>query len=161
MDGLTKARWLALLAPLALMAGALGSQYIGGLIPCEMCMWQRWPHYAAIAVAALAFAVPNRMGATALVAVAALLIATSGVIGVLHAGVEYHWWPGFTPCTAGLDSGMSGLDIIDKIRHGPMIRCDLAQWSLLGISLAGWNAIVSLSGATAIFALLLFKRPRG
>ncbi|MCW3846595.1 disulfide bond formation protein B [Sphingomonas sp. LB-2] len=159
-DGLTQARWLALLVPLALMGGALGSQFIGGLIPCEMCHWQRWPHYAAIGIAALAFVVPDRRLTTALVAVAALLIATSGAIGVFHAGVEYHWWPGITPCTATLKPGESGLDIIDRIQHGPMIRCDLPQWSLFGISLAGFNAIISLGSAVAIFALLLFRRAR-
>jgi len=160
-DGLTLARWLALLVPLALMAGALGSQYIGHLVPCEMCWWQRYPHLAAIGVAALAIAVPNRMASTALVVVAALLIATSGGIGIFHAGVEYHWWPGITPCTAGIKPGQSGLDIIDMIQHGPMVRCDLAQWTLFNISLAGWNAIVSLSATLVIFGLLLFKRGDG
>ena len=159
--GLTQARWLALLVPLALMAGALGSQYIGHLVPCEMCHWQRWPHYTAIAVAALSFIVSDRRAATALVALAALLIATSGAIGVFHAGVEYHWWPGITPCTAGFKAGQSGLDMIDQIQHAPMTRCDLPQWKLFEISLAGWNAIVSLSAALAIFGLLLFKRGNG
>lgn len=157
-DGLSQARWLALLIPLALILGALGSQYIGGLVPCEMCWWQRYPHFAAIFVAALAFAVRNRGGATALVVLAALLIATSGAIGIFHAGVEYHWWPGITACTAALKPGQSGLDIIDQIQHGPMVRCDLAQWKLFNISLAGWNAIVSLGGTLVIFALLIFRR---
>ena len=160
-DGLTLARWAALLVPLSLMAGALGSQYLGGLFPCEMCHWQRWPHYAAIPLAALAFFVPGRPAQTGLVVIAALLIATSGAIGVFHAGVEYHWWPGITPCAAGAEAGMSGMDIIDRIQKKPLISCDIPQWDLFGISLAGWNAIVSLSGALAIFWLLLFRRARG
>jgi disulfide bond formation protein DsbB len=153
-DGLKTARWIALLLPLGLIGGALGSQFIGGLTPCEMCMWQRWPHYAAILVAALAFIVPDRRGTVALVAVAGLLIAASGAIGAFHAGVEYHWWPGITPCTAPVKAGLSGLDMIDMIRRGPMVRCDLAQWSLFGISLAGFNAILSSIGALAIFAMI-------
>jgi disulfide bond formation protein DsbB len=157
-DGLTAARWLALLVPLALMGGALGSQFIGHLVPCEMCHWQRWPHYAAILVAALAFVVPNRNAQTGLVALAALLIATSGGIGIFHAGVEYHWWPGITPCTAGGTPGESGMDIINRIQHGPLVRCDLPQWSLFGISLAGFNAIISLTGALAILGLLVKGR---
>ena len=54
-----KAHWLALLLPAALLAGAYGSQYIGGLFPCEMCWWQRYPHFAAVAIAAIAFGVGN------------------------------------------------------------------------------------------------------
>lgn len=154
-DGVPMARWVVLLVPLALMAGALGSQYIGGLYPCEMCHWQRWPHYAAILVALLSFAMPNRLVTMALIGAAALLIATSGVIGVLHAGVEYQWWPGFTPCAAGAQSGMSGMDIIDLIQKKPIISCDVPQWTLLGVSLAGWNALISLTGALAAFVLLL------
>jgi len=157
-DGLINARWIALLLPLGLMAGALGSQFIGHLVPCEMCMWQRWPHYAAIAAAALAFAVRDRRMTFALVAVAGLLIALSGAIGAFHAGVEYHWWPGITPCTAPIKAGLSGLEMIEMVRKGPMVRCDLAQWSLFGISLAGYNAILSSIGALAIFGLLLRGR---
>ncbi|MEI9852717.1 MAG: disulfide bond formation protein B [Sphingomonas sp.] len=159
-DGLAKARWIALLVPLALMAGALGSQYLGGLYPCEMCHWQRWPHYAAILVAAASFVVPQRGAGTALVLLAGALVAVSGAIGVFHAGVEYHWWPGITACTAAAGSGMSGMDLIEAISHGPLVRCDKPQWTLLGISLAGFNAIFSLAGAAAVFALAL-RKPQG
>ncbi|MDF7777771.1 disulfide bond formation protein B [Sphingomonas sp. AOB5] len=154
-DGLTTARWIALLVPLGLMAGALGSQYIGGLYPCEMCHWQRWPHYAAIPVAAAAFFVKQRPAQLALVLLAGLLVAVSGAIGVFHAGVEYHWWQGITPCTARAGAGMSGADLLDAIRKAPLVRCDAPQWSLFGISLAGFNAIISLAGAVAVFVLAL------
>jgi len=157
-DSVTTARWIALLLPLALIGGALGSQFIGHLVPCEMCMWQRWPHYAAILVAALAFIVPDRRLTIALVAVAGLLIGFSGFIGGFHAGVEYHWWPGITACTAPIDHSLSGMDMIDAIRRGPLVRCDLAQWTLFGVSLAGFNAIISSIGALTIFALLLRGR---
>ncbi|MFX8215243.1 disulfide bond formation protein B, partial [Acinetobacter baumannii] len=76
--------------------------FIGHLVPCEMCHWQRWPHYTAIALAALAFVVPQRGAQQLLVALAALAIITSGAIGVFHAGVEYHWWQGITPCATTL-----------------------------------------------------------
>src|SRR5437764_10260297 len=83
------ARLIALVLPLALLGGALGSQYLGGLHPCEMCYWQRWPHAAAILLAALAFTAPaESQRSRILVWLAALAIATSGVIGVYHAGVE-------------------------------------------------------------------------
>ncbi len=144
-----------MLLPAALLAGAWGSQLIGGLYPCEMCHWQRWPHYAALAPALGAFVVP-RGTAKVLVAIAALLIALSGAIGVAHAGVEYHWWNGFTGCTQ--TTSLNGLDAaarLDAIMHAPIVRCDAPQWTLFGISLAGFNAILSLGGALTIFALLL------
>jgi disulfide bond formation protein DsbB len=153
-DGLMTARWIALLLPLGLIGGALFSQFVGHLVPCEMCMWQRYPHYTAIAVAVLAFVIPDRRATWALVAIAALLIGASGVIGVLHAGVEYKWWPGFTACTASYASGATGMEMIEMLRHAPMVRCDTAQWTLFGISLAGFNAILSITGALAIFGFM-------
>ena len=152
MTGFAKARALALITPAALMLGALGSQYIGGLTPCEMCMWQRWPHYGAIAIALLAFAIPNR----ALVWLAALAILASGVIGGFHAGVEYHWWEGLTKCSQVPGTGGSG-NIIADIMKTPLVRCDEAQWTLFGISLAGYNAILSVGGALLIMRLLMRK----
>lgn len=156
MTDFAKARLLALLLPLALIAGALGSQYIGGLYPCEMCHWQRWPHYAAIALAVLAFLIPSRSAQRILVLLAAIAVAISGAIGVFHAGVEYGWWEGITQCSTGLSS-TSG-DTLADIWSTPAIRCDVAQWSLYGISLAGFNAIFSLGGAALI--LWLWQKSR-
>jgi disulfide bond formation protein DsbB len=148
---LHRARLLALLIPAALLAGAWSFQLFGGLYPCEMCHWQRWPHYAAVVVALLAFVVPGRSGKTAMVALAALLIAVSGVIGVLHAGIEYHWWQGFTACTSTVsDPGASTDQMLKDLLAAPIVRCDAAQWTLGGISLAGFNAILSLGGALII-----------
>lgn len=141
--------------PLALIAGALGSEFLGGLYPCEMCLWQRWPHYAAIAIALLSFAAkPARV---ALIWLAALLIAVSGGIGIFHAGVEYGWWEGLTRCATTFGGGGGTLD---SIMNAPLIRCDVAPWHFLGISLAGWNAILSLGGALIIVALLRRGRER-
>jgi len=149
MTSLQKARALALLIPAALLAGAWGFQLIGHLYPCEMCHWQRWPHYAALPIALLAF-VPG-MPQRPLVALAAIAIAISGAIGVAHAGVEYHWWQGFTPCTSTFSSGG---DTLTAIMNAPVVRCDAPQWTFAGISLAGFNAIVSLGGALVILVLL-------
>lgn len=149
MSAFHKARALALLIPAALLAGAWGFQLIGHLYPCEMCHWQRWPHYAALPLALLAFVpkAPQRL----LVVLAALAIAVSGAIGVAHAGVEYHWWQGFTPCTSTFSSGG---DTLAAIMKAPVVRCDAPQWTFAGISLAGFNAIVSLGGALVILVLL-------
>jgi disulfide bond formation protein DsbB len=149
------ARALALIVPVALMAGALGSQYLGGLYPCEMCQWQRWPHYAAIALALATFAVRSELPQRMLVLLAALVIAISGGIGAFHAGVEYGWWEGLTQCSTMPGSG--GGNIIDDIMKTPLVRCDVAPWTLAGISLAGYNAIVSLASAALIFRLLQRK----
>ena len=149
MTSFQQARFLALLIPAALLAGAWGFQLIGHLYPCEMCHWQRWPHYAALPIALLAF-VPG-MPQRSLVALAAIAIAVSGAIGVAHAGVEYHWWQGFTPCTSTFSSGG---DTLSAIMHAPVVRCDAPQWTFAGISLAGFNAIVSLGGALVILVLL-------
>lgn len=149
------ARALALGLPLLLLAGAWGSQLLGGLIPCEMCHWQRWPHYAAVLVAGLSFLVAGRSSRASLVLLAAVLIAISGAIGVAHAGVEYHWWNGFTACTSLVSmAGQTAAQRLDSILGAPMVRCDAAQWTLGGISLAGFNAIFSLGGAITIFVLM-------
>ena len=153
------ARLIALLLPLALLGGALGSQYIGGLYPCEMCYWQRWPHGFAILAALLAFTAPAESSRSRnLTLLAALLIAISGIIGVYHAGVEAGVFEGFTTCTALGGKGMSTADLLKQISQAPLIRCDQVQWSLFGISLSGWNAIFSLGGAAAILFLSLRGR---
>lgn len=144
------ARWLALLTPALLLGGALFSQYVGGLYPCEMCMWQRWPHLAALllALGAIAFR-SNRALTTLLLGCAALAIAVSGAIGLFHAGVEYGWWKGVTACTANI-SGATPDDMLASIMDAPITRCDVAPWSLFGISLAGYNAIFSMGLAVVI-----------
>ncbi len=148
------ARLLVLVVPAALLGGALGSQYVGGLYPCEMCYWQRWAHAGAIVLAGAAFLFPAASPRSRMfTALAALAIAVSGAIGVFHAGVELGWWQGLTRCTAG---GAMSLDDLMKV---PLVRCDQVQWSLLGISMAGWNAIVSL-GSAALVGLLMTRGRR-
>src|SRR3982751_6413876 len=101
IDIAAAARLIALALPVALLAGAFGSQYLGGLYPCEMCWWQRYAHMAAIVPAALAFTAPAQSSRSQnFTLLAALAIAVSGVIGVYHAGVEAKIFEGFTTCTA-------------------------------------------------------------
>ena len=106
MTGTDSARWIALVVPAALLAGALGSQYIGGLYPCHYCHWQRWGHYAAVAFALLSFATRKNPSLTkAFIWLALIGIASSGGIGVYHAGVEKGVFQGITQCTALATSG--------------------------------------------------------
>jgi len=142
--GLQRARRLALAVPAVLLGGALLSQYVGGLYPCEMCLWQRWPHRIAILFALAAILLPPVVSRVRLLTLlAAAAIAVSGAIGAFHAGVEYGWWEGLTTCT-------SSAVTLDDILSVPLVRCDQVQWSLFGISLAGFNAILSLGAAAAI-----------
>ena len=141
---------------LALILGALFFQYALGYPPCEMCHWQRWPHIAA-AVVGLVGGVLLRSGAlksalaTPLAVLAILLVAVSGVLGVYHAGVEWRWWPGPAACTTGFVFNGT-LDLNARV---PM--CDRAAWRLFAISMAGYNAIISL-GAAALGSFLLVHK---
>jgi len=139
---------------LALLLGAFAFQYIGGLAPCEMCIWQRWPHGAAILLGlGAALLSLNRVlsseTARALTWAAVAAIAISGAIGVFHAGVEWKLWPGPAECT-----GVGYVPGRDDFKPLQIVRCDEAQWRLFGISLAGYNAIFSFVVAALASRLL-------
>lgn len=151
-----QSHWLAFLLPAALLVGAYISQYIGGLYPCEMCWWQRYPHFAAVGLALVAFAVGNAGVRMVMVALAAMAIGTSGVIAGFHAGVEYGWWEGLTACTATISG--TGDDLLKSIMNAPLVRCDVAPWSLFGISLAGYNFLLSFGGAILILVMIWRKQ---
>jgi disulfide bond formation protein DsbB len=142
---------------LALLLGAFAFQYLGGLAPCEMCIWQRWPHAAAILLGlgggALALTrVLHRDMVRVLAWLAMAAIVVSGAIGVFHAGVEWKLWAGPSACT-----GIGFVPGQDDFKPFQVVRCDEAQWRLLGISLAGYNAILSFAAA-AVLARLLTRR---
>ena len=145
------AQRLALGVPALLLAGAYVSQYGFGLFPCEMCWWQRYPHFAAVLLALVStVAQPKQLW----IVLAGLAILTAGLIGAFHAGVEYGWWEGLTACTSNVAAGG---DPLDAIMNAPLIRCDVAPWTLAGISLAGFNAIISTVAAAAILWLVARK----
>ncbi len=139
---------LALAVPAGLLGGAYVGQYAFHLVPCEMCWWQRYAHFAALALAVLAMLRPS---SRILVWLAALAILVGGLLGFYHAGVEYGWWEGFTACTSEVKLGD---DPLSAILNAPMVRCDEVQWSLAGISLAGFNFLISAPAALLIAALL-------
>ena len=149
------ARLIALVLPAALLTGAFGSQYFGHLYPCELCWWQRYAHMVAFALAVIAFSAPALSSRARLFTLlAAVAIAASGAIGVYHAGVEAKIFEGFTTCTA-LPRATSTAELLRQITHAPLVRCDEVQFRFLGISMAGWNAILSLGGAALILLLSL------
>ena len=138
---------LILLVSAATVGGAFAFQYLGGYAPCILCWWQRYAHFAAVALALVStVAAPKRLW----IVLAGLAVLASGLIGAFHAGVEYGWWEGFTACTTTVEDGG---DPLEAIMNAPLIRCDVAQWTLAGVSLAGFNAVISVLSALAIFVL--------
>ena len=132
---------LATLGSVALLGGAFAFQYIGGMAPCQLCLWQRWPHAAAILIGVVALTTGWR-GLAWLGVIAALATAA---IGVFHVGVEQKWWEGLASCTAGSIEGIAVSDLLDPSKDvASVVRCGDIAWSMLGISMAGWNVILSL-----------------
>jgi disulfide bond formation protein DsbB len=146
---------LILFASVVVLGSALASQYWGGLAPCKLCIWQRWPYVATIAAALLALSLFRGPRARrALVGFCAIVFAVGGGIAIYHAGVEQGWFPGPTSCSA--DATMAA-QTVEELRRlllaEPVTRCDEIPWSLFGISMAGYNAIVSLIlAAGSLFA---------
>ncbi|THD74750.1 disulfide bond formation protein B [Thalassobius vesicularis] len=126
---------LAAAGSAGLLGGAFVFQFLG-YAPCEMCLWQRWPHAAAILIGVIALATASR----ALCWLGALAAGITGALGVYHTGVERAWWQGPTSCT-----GSGGMDANNLLAmDGPkIVLCDQVAWELFGISMASWNAIFS------------------
>ncbi|MGK7652737.1 MULTISPECIES: disulfide bond formation protein B [unclassified Roseovarius] len=142
---------------LALLLGAWAFQHLGGLAPCKMCIWQRWPHGVAIVVGALVLLMPLGIGTLRLLLGAGLLAAlTTAAIGGYHTGVERGWWDGPSSCSAGSTAGMSTDELMDQIMSAPLVRCDEVAWQMLGLSMASWNMLASL--LLAVFWLLALRR---
>ncbi|MCP5088109.1 MAG: disulfide bond formation protein B [Rhodobacteraceae bacterium] len=130
---------LAALGSALMLAGAFGFQYIGDMPPCKLCIWQRWPHAIAVLIGLIAALMPHRV----ISLLGALALTIGAAIAFYHAGVEQGWWEGPTSCTSAGVSGLSVDDLLDQILAAPLVRCDEIPWSLAGISMAGWNGIVS------------------
>jgi len=139
---ITRHTWIALAAggSVALLLGAFAFQHIGGMHPCKMCIWQRWPHAAAIVIGVFAMAVPGRFFPV----MGMLAALTTGAIGLYHTGVERGFWQGPTSCTSSGTGGISADELFDQIMAAPMVRCDEVAWEMLGLSMASWNAVVAL-----------------
>jgi disulfide bond formation protein DsbB len=130
-----------------LLLGAFGFEHLGGLAPCKLCLWQRWPHAAAVLIGALVLIVTQRW-AVWLAWLGACAAATTAVIGVYHTGVERGWWEGPTTCSGGggsLDLGaMSGAQLLSMDGPVNIVMCDEVAWQMLGLSMASWNTVASL-----------------
>ena len=150
-------------ASAALLGGAHAFERIGGLAPCLLCLDQREAHWAALGLGAVmlgfAMAGARRVVAAGLAALALVYLFSAGLAGY-HAGVEWGFWPGPAACAAG-PADMTGLtadDLFGSLTEGGSPSCNEAAWRLMGVSMAGWNALLSLAlaglagGACVLFA---------
>jgi disulfide bond formation protein DsbB len=141
----------ALVLALAPLAVALAAQYVGGLAPCPLCHWQRYPYVAAALLAGAALYTRGQ-SARALVILAALAILASAGLAAFHVGVEQKWWEGTAGCAGGIDfSELTVEEIQQALEETAPARCDEPAWTFLGISMAGYNLIY---GAIAGLVLL-------
>lgn len=144
----------------ATILGAYFFQYVVGLSPCPLCLEQRIPYYMAIPVAAVVAFVANASAPVTLVRIGfvllILILMVGAGLGVYHAGIEWKFWPGPAECTGELSKLGGGMDLMKQIQTTSLVRCDEAAWRFLGLSLAGYNVLISLAMA-AIAALGLAR----
>jgi len=141
---------LLVLATAAVLGGAYAFQYWGGLAPCILCWWQRYAHMGVIAFAVLAL-LPVGPGLRAALLLGAATTALAGAgIAAFHVGVEQHWWQGTAECGSTFGPATSIEEMRQQLLAQPVVRCDEVVWSLFGISMAGYNVLISL--ALAAFA---------
>lgn len=154
----------------ATLVGAWIFQYGFGLAPCPLCLQQRWPYYATIPLAALvavaaAQKAPRKLLAVGFALIALIMLVGAGLAGY-HAGVEWQWWAGPQDCSAAGTSfsGGAASDLLRRMGTARVVRCDEAAWRFLGLSLAGWNVLISLSLAgvalLGLAQMLGFERRR-
>jgi disulfide bond formation protein DsbB len=149
----TAGLWLAILSAVILCA-VLVMQYGSGYAPCKLCLTERLPHYAAVPLGLIALFAPERLARIAL-GLAALGLLYGAGLGVYHAGAEWGFWPGPTDCGGGTGTNPGQIgDFLNALQTTKVVDCSVAALRILGISLAGWNAVVafvlaSLAGTAA------------
>ncbi|UUX51033.1 disulfide bond formation protein B [Nisaea acidiphila] len=140
----------------AMLGGAFAFQYLGGLAPCVLCLYQRWPHAAAILLGLLALILSARNPAASrwLTILGGLALLTSAGIGLFHVGVEQLWWEGTAECGAtGTPDSLDALK--QQLMAQPVVRCTDIAWEMFGISMAGYNFLLSAGAGLTAIALSL------
>lgn len=154
---------LLMLASAGTLLAALFFQYVVGLAPCVLCIWQRWPYVAVLALGAAALALGRGRGLrAALLALSGLVLLAGAGIAFFHVGVEQQWWAGTPGC--GVTATAGSVDALRaQILAAPVVRCDQVSWSLFGISMAGYNVLISAALAVFAFAAArhAYGRPNG
>ena len=147
-----------LVAAAATILGALASQYVFGLVPCKLCLWQRWPYYVGVPLGVLVLFAPGaRLRRWGLVLLALIFLGSFG-LGAYHAGAEWSWWAGPADCGGGVAPSTSVDDLLKGLETTRIVSCTDAAWRFLGLSLAGWNALVSLGLALIATAGAIARR---
>ena len=149
---------LAFILGLATILGAWGSQIFGGLYPCELCLEQRLAYYWGLPILALVLVLWNRLPLPVwyvAMAIVTAIFAWGTYMGTYHAGVEWGFWPGPTACTGLGDGGAISLESLTNLQ--PVISCDVVQFRFLGISLAGYNALISLAIVALLVSAMVFQ----
>jgi len=155
----TRSSLAILFAASALVLGiALLSQFVGGLQPCELCLYERWPYDAILVLTALGLASGRSSLRSAALILAALIFVASSALAFYHVGIEQHWIAGPTACTGDLQAS-SPEALLEKLQGREPVQCDQVQWSFHGLSLAGLNFAVSL--ALLGFSIRALVRSRG
>jgi disulfide bond formation protein DsbB len=149
----------------ATILGAWFFQYGLGINPCPLCLEQRYAYYFAVPLAAMV-ALGEHAGASRKVLLGALIAIAAGMLwnaglGVYHSGVEWQWWPGPQECSGALGGLGAAGSLADALKSMRVVRCDEAAWRFLGLSLAGYNALISLALAViAAWAVVVEWRGR-
>jgi disulfide bond formation protein DsbB len=145
---------------LAAIGGAWIFEIVIDLVPCPLCLQQRWAYYAGLPLALIAlmllFNGTGRGVARGLLAVVAVMFLLNAGLGVYHSGIEWHWWPGPTGCATGAGSPLDAAGLAARMARTRVVACDEAAWRFLGLSLAGYNVLVSL-GIVALIGWALAK----
>ena len=142
---------LTALLSAGMLATAFAFQHLGGLDPCILCLYQRWPWVAALALSAVAAIIANRRAAAiVLLGLAALAMLIGAGIAGFHVGVEQLWWEGTSECGGVVGKATTVEELKAQLLATPVTRCDEVAWSLIGISMAGWNLIVSALGGVLL-----------
>lgn len=136
---------LVVVASLAALAIAFASQYWGGLQPCVLCWYQRYPYMVAAVLGVIGILAAGRQGPLRIVLLlAALAFIVDAGIAAYHVGVEQHWWAGTAECGSVIDLTLSPEELKKKLLEQPVVRCDEVPWSLFGLSMAGYNFLYAL-----------------
>ncbi|MGE5146389.1 MAG: disulfide bond formation protein B [Candidatus Eiseniibacteriota bacterium] len=147
---------LVVLGSLAVLAAAFAFQYIGGLQPCVLCVYQRYPYGVAIALGVVGLLLPRGRAQAVLLGLAAIVFLVEAGIAAFHVGVEQHWWAGTEACGGAAPTSPQNLNALMQSLATQPVRCDAIAWSMFGISMAGYNFLVAL--ALAAFSVVAARR---
>ena len=130
---------IASFSSMAVILAAYYFEYFGGFLPCKLCYWQRYPHFINILIFPLFYFF--QMRGLIFIGMGSMLVSTT--LGLHHVGVEQKYWPGPNSCSNASIEGLTTDQLLDQIMRAPIVRCDEIAWELIGISMAGWNVLIS------------------